>query len=107
MPERVELPIPPGYNRVEIEYCTGCRWMLRAAWVAQELLTTFQDQLDEVAIKPGRSSGVFDIHVNNRLIWSRKVEGRFPEAKEVKQRLRDVIDPDRDLGHSDVGGKKT
>lgn len=107
VPVRVELPIPSGYNRVEIEYCTGCRWMLRAAWMSQELLTTFQDSIDEVALQPGRSSGVFDIRVNNQLIWSRKVEGRFPEAKEVKQRLRDAIDPDRDLGHSDVGEKKT
>lgn len=105
--ERVALPIPPDYNRVEIEYCTGCRWMLRAAWVAQELLTTFQDSIDEVALQPGRSSGVFEIRVNNQLIWSRKVEGRFPEAKEVKQRLRDAIDPEKDLGHSDVRGKKT
>ena len=24
--------------RVEIEYCTQCRWLLRAAWMAQELL---------------------------------------------------------------------
>ncbi len=77
--------------------------MLRAAWISQELLTTFQDQIDEVAIKPGRTSGVFDIIVNHQLVWSRKNEGRFPEAKEVKQRVRDVIDPGRDLGHSDVG----
>ena len=31
-------------SRIEIEYCTQCRWMLRAAWVAQELLTTFEDR---------------------------------------------------------------
>lgn len=91
---------------MEVSYCTGCRWMLRAAWLAQELLTTFEKQLDEVAIKPGRYSGCFDIHVNNVLVWSRTAEGRFPEAKEVKQRVRDMIDLDRDLGHSDVGWKK-
>jgi len=28
--------------RVEIEYCTGCRFLPRAAWLAQELLTTFE-----------------------------------------------------------------
>ncbi|MGL5495811.1 MAG: Rdx family protein, partial [Aeromonas sobria] len=27
--------------RIEIRYCTLCRWMLRAAWLAQELLSTF------------------------------------------------------------------
>lgn len=28
---------------VEIEYCTQCRWLLRAAWMAQELLVTFEE----------------------------------------------------------------
>ena len=32
-------------NRVEIQYCTQCRWLLRAGWVAQELLTTFSEEL--------------------------------------------------------------
>lgn len=40
------------------------------------------------------------------LLWDRKTEGGFPETKVLKQRVRDQIDPKRDLGHSDVGGKK-
>jgi selenoprotein W-related protein len=85
---------------VEIAYCTQCRWLLRAAWLAQELLTTFVDELGEVALIPG-TGGVFEIRVAGEPIWSRKTEGRFPEAKEVKQRVRDRIAPGRDLGHSD------
>ncbi len=87
-------------HRVEITYCTQCRWMLRAAWLAQELLTTFEEDLYSVALKPG-TGGVFDIHLNGQRIFSRKDAGRFPESKEVKQRIRDLIDPQRDLGHSD------
>lgn len=87
--------------RVEIEYCTQCRWLLRAGWTAQELLTTFQAELGEVALVPG-TGGVFDVRVGEQLVWSRAVEGRFPELKELKQRLRDVIAPDRSLGHSDA-----
>ena len=86
--------------RVSITYCTQCRWMLRAAWLAQELLTTFEQELGEVALRPG-TGGVFEIQVGDELIWSRKQEGRFPEAKEVKQRVRDRIAPERNLGHSD------
>lgn len=86
--------------RVSITYCTQCRWLLRAAWLAQELLTTFEEELGEVGLRPG-TGGVFEIRVGNELIWSRKQEGRFPEAKEVKQRIRDRIAPDRHLGHSD------
>jgi selenoprotein W-related protein len=35
------------------------------------------------------------------VIYSRKETGRFPESKELKQLVRDVIDPERHLGHSD------
>lgn len=85
---------------VEIEYCTQCRWLLRAAWLAQELLTTFEQELGGVELIPG-TGGIFEVRAGEMLLWSRKAEGRFPEAKELKQRLRDVIAPDKSLGHSD------
>lgn len=88
-------------NHIEITYCTQCRWLLRAAWLAQELLTTFEQDLTSVALKPG-TGGIFDVHLNGQLIYSRKAQGRFPESKELKQLVRDVIDPTRDLGHSDT-----
>ena len=87
--------------RVEIEYCTQCRWLLRAGWTAQELLTTFQAEIGEVALVPG-TGGIFDVRVGEQVVWSRAAEGRFPELKELKQRLRDVIAPGRPLGHSDT-----
>lgn len=87
--------------RVEIVYCRQCRWLMRAAWLAQELLTTFEDELGEVALIPG-TGGIFEIRVDGQSVWSRKEEGRFPEAKELKQRVRDRVAPDKDLGHSDA-----
>lgn len=86
--------------RLEITYCTQCRWLLRAAWMAQELLTTFTTELGEVALVPG-TGGVFEVRLEEELIFSRKEQGRFPEAKELKQLVRDRIAPARDLGHSD------
>lgn len=74
--------------------------MMRAAWLAQEILTTFADDIGEVALQPG-SGGVLEIRLGQELIYSRKETGRFPEAKEIKQLIRDRIDPNRDLGHSD------
>jgi len=68
--------------------------------MAQELLTTFQDEVGEVALIPG-TGGVFEIGVNDEIVWSRKDEGRFPDIKELKQLVRDRIAPGRDLGHSD------
>jgi selenoprotein W-related protein len=87
-------------HRVEIEYCTQCRWMLRAAWLAQELLTTFEDDLAEVALVPGRG-GVFEVRVDHETVWSRSADGGFPQPKELKQRVRDIVAPGRSLGHSD------
>lgn len=86
--------------RVEIIFCTQCRWLLRAAWMAQELLTTFDTELGEVALVPG-TGGIFQVRLDGELIFSRKEVGRFPESKELKQLIRDRIAPEKDLGHSD------
>ncbi len=86
--------------RVEIEYCTQCRWLLRAAWTAQELLTTFEEELGEVALIPG-VGGIFEVRVDGATVWSRKEKKRFPELKELKQLIRDRVAPDKALGHSD------
>jgi selenoprotein W-related protein len=86
--------------RIEIEYCTQCRWLLRAAWMAQELLTTFEQEIGEVALAPGRG-GVFDVRIDGEAIFSRKAEGRFPDIKELKQLVRSRIAPEKDLGHSE------
>jgi selenoprotein W-related protein len=85
---------------VDIEYCTQCRWLLRAVWMAQELLTTFDTEIGAVALVPG-TGGVFEVRVDGEPVWSRKERGRFPEAKELKQLVRDRVAPGRDLGHAD------
>ncbi len=87
-------------HRVEIEYCTQCRWLMRAAWMAQELLTTFEADLAHVALVPG-SGGIFEVRLDGATIFSRKDAGRFPESKELKQLIRDRVAPGKDLGHSD------
>ncbi|GDY29699.1 SelT/SelW/SelH family protein [Gandjariella thermophila] len=89
-----------GQPRLEIEYCTRCRWLLRAGWTAQELLTTFTTELGEVALIPG-TGGVFDIRIDGETVWSRAERGGFPELATLKQLVRDRIAPGRDLGHTD------
>lgn len=86
--------------RLEICYCRRCRFLPRAAWLAQELLTTFADELGEVALVPGES-GVFVVSLDGSLLFDRADHARFPEPKELKQLIRDRIAPDKDLGHSD------
>lgn len=86
--------------RVEIEYCSQCRFILRASWMCQELLSTFADELGEVALVPG-TGGIFEVRLNGEPLWNKKAVGRFPEPKEIKQLIRDRVAPGRDLGHSD------
>ena len=86
---------------VAITYCTRCRWLLRAGWMAQELLTTFEDDLAGVTLLPDDVGGRFIVSVGDTVVWDRKRDGGFPEIKVLKQRVRDVAVPDKDLGHSD------
>ncbi|KAI1096429.1 Rdx family-domain-containing protein [Rostrohypoxylon terebratum] len=110
-------PLP----RVIIRFCTQCKWMLRAAYFAQELLSTFSTSLGEVALQPS-TGGTFIVEIvyaqpnpssfptnppsprptiQQRVLWDRKTDGGFPETKELKRRVRDVIEPGRNLGHVD------
>ena len=85
---------------ITLTYCSQCNWMLRASWMAQELLHTFSEELGSVNLHPD-TGGHFEILVNGVTIWERKADGGFPDVKALKQRVRDQIAPDRDLGHVD------
>ena len=89
-----------GKPSIRITYCTQCQWLLRAAWMAQELLSTFGTELGEVTLVPG-TGGVFTIACDGETVWDRKRDGGFPDAAALKQRVRDVVDPGRSLGHAD------
>ena len=98
----------PRTPAISIEYCTRCNWMLRSAWMSQELLTTFNGTIGSVALIPNHEGGgkfIVRLAMSPKvqfLIWDRAVEGRFPESKELKQRVRDNVAPDMALGHADV-----
>lgn len=101
----VEPGSPVALPRVTITYCTQCRWLLRAAWVAQELLTSFTTDLGEVALRPG-TGGVFRVDVDGNPIWDRSRDGGFPDIVALKRMVRDRVAPGRSLGHTDRAGEK-
>lgn len=86
---------------ITIVYCARCKWLLRAGWMAQELLSTFEEEIGEVKLRPDFTGGVYEVLVNDELVYSRAQAGGFPEIKDLKQMVRDKIAPDRDLGHID------
>ena len=88
------MPAP----RVEIHYCTQCRFLLRAAWLAQELLSTFEQELGEVALVPG-SGGIFEVTLDGETVATNRETKEMPDAAEVKRLLRDRIAPQRKIGH--------
>ena len=90
----------PDKPKLTITYCTQCNWLLRAGWMAQEVLSTFSLEMGEVGLIPG-TGGIYQIHLDGELIWDRKSNGGFPDIKHLKQMVRDRIDPGRDLGHID------
>ena len=91
----------PRNNIITIEYCPKCGWMLRAAYMAQELLSTFTGDINGVLLLPSESPGTYTIFIDDHVIFDRKTEGRFPEIKELKQFVRDNVSPGKSLGHSD------
>ncbi|KAK5940862.1 hypothetical protein PMZ80_007279 [Knufia obscura] len=107
------------FPKIAIRFCVQCKWNLRAAYFAQELLQTFSNTIGEVSLIPV-TGGVFTITlytnssgsekaqptISETLIWDRKRDGGFPETKELKNRIRNVIDPERDMGHVDRALKK-
>lgn len=86
--------------QMSITYCTQCNWLLRSAWMASEVLSTFSLELGAVTLVPG-TGGIFEIRIDEDLVWERKRDGGFPDVKQLKQIVRDRIDPDRHLGHID------
>ena len=90
--------------QVSIEYCPRCGWLLRSAWLAQELLTSFEQDLGAVSLIPSPTSGQFRVCVDGAQVWCRAVDGGFPQAAELKRRVRDRVAPGRPLGHSDPKG---
>lgn len=88
-------------SEIVIEYCPKCGWLLRSAYMAQELLTTFGEELASVTLRPSETGGQFHIYLNGELFFDRHETGHFPEIKILKQMVRDQISPGKDLGHSD------
>ena len=95
----------PSESVVTVTYCTGCKWLLRAAYMGLELLSTFDKEINALSLIPSRppsKGGEFSIAIDGSVVWDRSTQGGFPGIPELKQLVRDKLVPTKDLGHSDV-----
>ena len=86
---------------IEIEYCIKCKWLTRASWISQELLSTFSNDIGGITLIPSSVAGIFEIRSGQNVIWERSKKGGMPEIKKLKQKVRDLVAPDKELGHID------
>ena len=79
-----------------ITYCTGCNWLLRATYLAQEYLRQQHSTAAVTLIpcRPPAKGGTFRVtiattkhHDTPQLVWDRSIEGRFPETDELLERI--------------------
>ena len=75
--------------------------MMRASWIGQELIQTFEGQLPQITLSPSSEAGIFKIYCDTHLIWDRKIDQNALDIKVIKQRVRDQIAPDKELGHTE------
>ena len=70
--------------------------------MCQEILHSFTEDIEGVFMLPDKqSAGTFEISIDDRIVWERRADGGFPDASSLKKRVRDIISPERDLGHHD------
>lgn len=84
-----------------IQYCPKCRWLMRASYMAQELLTSFEEELGGVMLVPAPVNGQYTISIDRQVVFDRKTNGGFLDITLIKQLVRDHIAPGKNLGHVD------
>src|SRR6267154_2298698 len=73
-------------HRLEIEFCTACKFQGRAFWLARELFDRRPDLADEYVLVPS-SNGVFIVRFDGDVVWDYAKTDRFPEPKEVREAI--------------------
>jgi len=77
---------------VRIDFCFECGYTRRANKLAGDVMEEFGDFLPGgVAIVPGDRE-IFDVWLGERLLFSRKQVGRFPNDREIEDQLIEILE---------------
>ncbi|MCL4318276.1 MAG: Rdx family protein [Candidatus Thermoplasmatota archaeon] len=75
---------------ITIKYCQPCGFMPKALDLAKDVLQAYgmeQNKKLSVNLQPG-DKGIFDILVEDRLIFSKEKAGRYPDPREIVEEIR-------------------
>lgn len=75
---------------ISITYCTSWGYIGRAVALTRSLLNEHKNNLEMVKLIPSEG-GVFEIHLGEDLIFSKKELDRYPEKDEVEDLIRDAL----------------
>jgi selenoprotein W-related protein len=71
---------------VKVVFCKPCGFQNRALDLASEILNRFGLDGVSVTLVPGKN-GIFDVYVDNEMVFSRYKEKRFPEHQEIIEQV--------------------
>ena len=77
---------------VTIRYCAPCRYLPKAIQDADAILKEFGETLSALRLVPG-GHGVYDIAVDDTIVFSLEKTNRFPESAELIQEIRARVQP--------------
>ncbi len=75
-------------NMLKVVYCRKCGYIDKALDLARDVLSYFQDV--EVILSQGEN-GIFDVYLNQKMIFSRYEEKRFPDNREILKKISEEI----------------
>ena len=69
-------------KNLSIEYCTSWGYLSKAVSLTEEILNEYKNDFDYIKLIPS-SGGVFEVVLNDELIYSKKKTGEFPKFEEL------------------------
>jgi selT/selW/selH-like putative selenoprotein len=75
---------------LRIEYCAPCNYLPRTLWHVEELLNYLGGEIACVELIPA-TKGRYHVSIGDHVLFSKEVEGRFPEPEELMVAICAVI----------------
>ena len=75
---------------ISIKYCTVWNHLSRVVTLVESVLNKHKTTISNLNIIPS-TGGVFDIFINNKLVFSKDIEKRFPEEQEIEKIIKNLL----------------